>query len=365
VTFPDDLESQFRASRVSALAELNGSIYHFSLVAALVLLFSAWDWFADPAAWSRALVIRVIAVAVIVSTGIIQRMTKTLVWAPTIAKIRYAGSVLAVAGANAVVHDGYQIGLAGLVAGFLAAPYIALDRKDYLKTALGPLVVVAIIMFAEDLDRFTIINAWVFLALTIMVGLLLARVLETANRRAFAAEQALMREARTDALTGLANRRSMEEFAAAELKRQGRFGKPMAVILCDVDYFKKINDEKGHDIGDQTIRAVAENLHSVIRATDALGRWGGEEFLAILPETSENDAVKLGERMRAAVEFARMPSGEPITISLGVSAVTQEFAAQNVAAFDDVMKAADEALYRAKAEGRNRVVRAHALELSK
>jgi diguanylate cyclase (GGDEF)-like protein len=360
--FPPELESQFRASRVAAVAELNGSIFHFGLAASMVLLFSVWDWFVDPAHWSMALAIRATAVVVIVATGIVQRQWASIAWAPVIAKIRFSASVLAVAGANAVLNQGYIVGLAGLVAVFLGGPYIVLDRRDYISTTLLPLVGVAIIMVLVQLDRFAVVNAWVFLSLTIVVGLMLARVFEATNRRAFALEQALMREARTDALTGLPNRRAMEEIAVAELRRQGRSGRPTSVFLCDFDHFKRVNDERGHAIGDRTICAVAENLRAVMRATDSLGRWGGEEFLAILPETDESEAARLAERLRASTESLTMPgpAGLRVTLSVGVAAIVPDSAASEPETFDRVLKAADDALYRAKATGRNRVVMASA-----
>jgi diguanylate cyclase (GGDEF)-like protein len=360
VPFPIHLEPQFRGSRVAALAEINGRVSHFGLAASLVLLFSAWDWFVDPAGWSTALAIRVTCVAVIIATGIVQRRSGTLAWAPVIAKVRFAGTVLAVAGANAVLHQGYTLGLPGLVAAFLGGPYIVLDRRDYVVTTLIPLSSVAIILWVAPVEPFVAVNAVVFLSLTVMVGLLLARVFEAANRRAFALEHALMREARTDALTGLANRRSMEETATAELLRQGRTGKPVAFIVCDIDHFKRINDEMGHDIGDGTICAVGESLRSVIRATDTLGRWGGEEFLAILPETSEEEALTLAERMRAIVASTPMPgpSGFRVTVSLGVAGSAASRSTGELEAFERVLKAADGALYRAKSAGRNRVVSA-------
>jgi len=258
------------------------------------------------------------------------------------------------------------VGLAGLVAVFLGGPYIVLDRRDYVPTTLLPLSGVALIMWWIGLDRFAVINASVFLALTLIVGLMLARVFEATNRRAFALEHALMQEARTDSLTRLANRRSMEETAAAELKRQSRTGKPLALVLCDVDHFKRINDEQGHDIGDRTIRAVGESLRGVMRATDTLGRWGGEEFLAILPETNEEEAATLAERMRATVESTPMPGppGSHVTVSLGVAAASRDGTTADGVPFDEVLKAADDALYRAKAAGRNRVLGASAAVLS-
>ena len=358
--FPAELEADFRASRVAALADLNGSVFYFGLAAAMVLLFTFWDRFVDPVRWKTALVIRIVAVAVILTTGLVQRLSGRVTWAPLIAKIRFSASVLAVAGANAVVEQGYIVGLAGLVAVFLGGPYIVLDRRDYIPTTLLPLSGVALIMWWVKLDRFAVINASVFLALTLVVGFMLARVFEATNRRAFALEHALMQEARTDALTRLANRRSIEETAALELKRQGRSGQPIALILCDVDLFKRINDEQGHDIGDRTIRAVGESLRSVTRGTDTLGRWGGEEFLAILPETNEDEAATLAERMRATVASAPMPGppGAHVTVSLGVASAARDGGPQDHPAFDEILKAADSALYRAKAAGRNRVVRA-------
>ena len=361
--FSTQLESEFRASRVAAVAELNGSVLHFGVAAVMLLLFNLWDRFVDPVHWQTALVIRLLAVAVILATGLVQRVSGRVAWAPTIAKIRFSSSVLAVAGANAVVDQGYVVGLAGLVAVFLGGPYIVLDRRDYVPTTLLPLSGVALIMWLAGIDRFAVINACAFLSLTLVVGLMLARVFEATNRRAFALEHALMQEARTDSLTRLANRRSIEETAAVELKRQVRSGQPMAVILCDVDHFKNINDEQGHDIGDRTICAVGESLRSVMRGTDALGRWGGEEFLAILPETSEEDAARLAERMRATVESSPMPGpqGSFVTVSLGVAAATPNGGRQVPPAFDEILKSADNALYRAKADGRNRVVRAASL----
>src|SRR5262245_13494062 len=96
--FPPHLESQFRASRVAAQAEINGAVSHFGLAAVMVLLFSIWDWFVDPAGWSTALVIRIAAATVIVATGIVQRLSGRVAWAPALAKIRFSSSVLGVAG---------------------------------------------------------------------------------------------------------------------------------------------------------------------------------------------------------------------------------------------------------------------------
>src|SRR5262249_9376428 len=160
------------------------SVFHFGLAAVMVLLFSIWDWFVDPSGWKRALVIRCVAVGIILMTGVVQRRSGRVEWAPTIAKVRFTAGVLAIAGANAGLHQGYIVGLAGLVAAFLGGPYIVLDRRDYVTTTLLPLVGVAVIMFFAGVDRFAVINAWVFLSLTIVVGLMLARVFEATNRRA-------------------------------------------------------------------------------------------------------------------------------------------------------------------------------------
>lgn len=340
------------------MAELNTSPFHLGMAASLVLAFSAWDWFVDPSAWSRALVVRVAAAALIVSTGFVQKLTGTRRFAPLIGKVRFSGSILAIVGANAIVDNGFVVGLAGLVAAFQGGPYIVIDRRDYVALLAGPLLLAAIVMYLTGVDRFAAVNAWVFIALTIVVGLMLARVFEATNRRAFALEQALKREARTDALTGLANRRAMEEFALAELRRQSRTGRPTAIVVCDIDHFKYVNDDRGHDVGDRTIRAVADRLASVVRGADRVGRWGGEEFLAVLPETSHADAAKLAERMRVAVETATGvgDNAARVTISVGVASATCRPDDPEDAVLERTLKAADRALYHAKASGRNRIV---------
>ena len=354
--FPAELEAQFRAQRVAAIAEINGQT--FWLVAVLVMAFSAWDHFVDPVGCRDALWVRGAGAIVILATGLVQLASKRVDWAPLLSKTRFTAGVLAVAGALALLDRGYLVGIAGLIAILLSGPYIAIDRRDLLLMNAIPIVGTGLIMAVAGVDAFSAINAWVFILLALAVSLMLGRVFESSNRRAFTLEQQLSREARTDSLTGLRNRRALEEAAAAELKRAARVASPLAVIIGDVDHFKRINDRHGHDAGDRVIKAVAAHLMAVARESDVLGRWGGEEFLAILPESDEEAAVALAERMRVALEASKMPlpDGEPVTISLGVAALDAGKA--DAWGWDRLVQRADRALYKAKKAGRNRVLAA-------
>lgn len=357
-SFPPPIEAQFRASRIAALAEIN--VATFRRVAILVMVFSFWDWFVDPVNWKTAFVIRCSGTAVILGCGWLQKWTGNLRWATAFARVRFAAAVAAVAGALAVLDQGYIVGLAGLVAALLSSSYIAIDRRELRVLNIAPLLIIAVIVYAAGLSQFAVINTAVFVALAIAMSMLLGRVFDAANRRAFLLEQELIREARTDTLTGLHNRRALEEFAAAAFKRAARSGAPCAVVLCDIDHFKNINDRHGHDAGDVVIRTVGNVLAMAVRETDTLGRWGGEEFLAVLPDTTDDAALLLAERMRSAVEAATadLPPDQRVSISLGVASTGP--GEDKSGAWKHILKAADNALYRAKQDGRNRVARATA-----
>lgn len=359
--FAAEEEERFRLSRQLALAEINAQT--FWLVAALVMAFSWWDWYVDPSNWFAAFVVRFLGAGVIIGTGVAQKVTGRVDWSARIAKVRYAAGTVSVACALALLDRGFLVGVAGLVAVILSGPYIAIDRRDLVVMNVAPLFLVAVIMGAAGLDSFTVMNSTVFILLALLVSLLLARVFEASNRRAFALEQQLTSEARTDALTGLPNRRSLEEVATAEVKRGTRTGSPLAVIICDIDHFKQVNDRHGHDVGDQVLRTVADKLRTVARESDALGRWGGEEFLMILPETDERAAFFAAERMRKVVESAAMPlPGLKTTISLGVAELLP--GGSEPERWQEAVRQADDAMYRSKAEGRNRVSFAERVRLA-
>lgn len=158
----------------------------------------------------------------------------------------------------------------------------------------------------------------------------------------------------TDELTGLANRRKALERLAEEYPRFLRTGAPLAVISLDIDHFKNVNDTYGHGAGDLVLASFGEVLSSAVRSYDLAARVGGEEFLVIAPATSLDEATALAERIRAAIEDARIRVGDlslSITASLGVSV-----AATTDHGTDPLLKRADSALYAAKAAGRNRVI---------
>lgn len=167
------------------------------------------------------------------------------------------------------------------------------------------------------------------------------------------AEALLLELATTDGLTGLANRRHFMERGAAELGRSRRTGQQVSCIMFDVDHFKKVNDTFGHDAGDAVLKALAKTARETLRGIDVLGRLGGEEFAALLPETGLEAALQAAERLRVAVaDMGLVHGGAPlaVTMSLGVA---QAAGAEET--LDSLLKRADEALYEAKQSGRNRV----------
>ena len=155
----------------------------------------------------------------------------------------------------------------------------------------------------------------------------------------------------TDSLTGLYNRGYIDDAIQAEIKRTERYGGSISLIMADIDYFKKFNDSYGHQVGDKVLCNVSELLKKNIRNTDTIGRWGGEEFIVICPNSSEQQCVILAEKLRLIVETTEHDTFGGVTCSFGVS----EYVPGNTE--NEFIKGADMALYESKKSGRNCVTK--------
>lgn len=154
----------------------------------------------------------------------------------------------------------------------------------------------------------------------------------------------------TDQLTGLFNRHHIEETIKDEISRCLRYRLPLSLVLFDIDNFKDINDTYGHDVGDEVLKAIASVLQENTRGTDLAGRWGGEEFLVLLPQADEKVSMNVAEKLRLAIETLQHSEISQVTASFGV---TQFMEGDDV---NNLVKRADQALYKAKERGRNQVV---------
>jgi diguanylate cyclase (GGDEF)-like protein len=174
----------------------------------------------------------------------------------------------------------------------------------------------------------------------------------TVGQRIITLQENLRVLATHDGLTGLWNRAAILDILERERDRARREGRPLSVVLADLDHFKRINDTHGHLAGDQVLRQAAQRMQGMLRPYDMVGRYGGEEFLVVLPGCDGRSAVGLAERLRRAIadEPIQVDKGRiAVTLSLGISSFTGE---GPTAA--DLLRIADEALYRAKAAGRDR-----------
>jgi len=162
-------------------------------------------------------------------------------------------------------------------------------------------------------------------------------------------EQELEQQARSDELTGLANRRSCDAALASELERCERYGEPFSLLMLDLDHFKRVNDERGHAAGDLLLQHVAEVIGHHVRQTDVAARWGGEEFVVLLPSTRETGAARLAEKLREAIGALTRDDETGVTVSVGYGQYARGEGR------DAFLGRLDDALYAAKEAGRDRV----------
>ncbi len=232
-------------------------------------------------------------------------------------------------------HQGYQV---GQVRGGLSVTFDVTEAERGVAQA-----------------RWIAVGLFVFTTAALL--LVLGGLAASLHRRLNVAEARILEMAVTDDLTGLHNRRYTGQRLQEELARSKRHGRRCSCVLLDIDLFKHVNDTHGHAAGDAVLRGLAAATHLALRESDLLGRWGGEEFLAVLPETDREGARAIAERLRQAIEAMRVDyQGKQlsVTASLGVA---DALPGQDPDARDAerLVARADEALYRAKTGGRNRI----------
>ncbi|MCC6983452.1 MAG: PleD family two-component system response regulator [Bauldia sp.] len=193
---------------------------------------------------------------------------------------------------------------------------------------------------------------------------LLARVKTQVRRKRFSDRlrdtvQLTLEMAMTDGLTGLHNRRYLERHLTSLVDQSLTSGKPLSVLILDIDHFKSVNDTHGHDAGDDVLRAFTDRIRRSVRGIDLACRLGGEEFVVVMPDTDESRAMEVGERLREAVaaEAFTVADGAALWVTASIGVATLSFSSDTP---QSMLKRADVALYRAKNEGRNRVAAAAA-----
>ena len=250
--------------------------------------------------------------------------------------------------------------LVATVVGVAYARYIPLDRGAYtlrqlvLLSAFGSLHGFSVLFVLAFIPVPGLVGSLVPLCMLNSIGIIVLGSFLSAEGRRRYATQRLEKEAATDALTGLANRRAFDAAAAALLGDAGTTDRSVALLMIDIDHFKLVNDRWGHDVGDRVLCNVAEIIASSIRSEDLAARYGGEEIAVLLPDATADDALTISERIRLAVQanIYRMHRDEiSVTVSIGVAGQI----GGNVD-FSELFSAADRGLYDAKGRGRNRCV---------
>lgn len=211
----------------------------------------------------------------------------------------------------------------------------AIDGMSY------PLFILLVVMLATAFLAYQAVLYW-------------NHALRRANQKLSEKNLELESLANVDGLTGVLNRRKVMEFFDLECYRAQRTAKPLSVIMLDVDHFKQVNDKYGHLHGDEVLISIAKQIKNNLRPYDLAGRYGGEEFVMILPDTERQEAALIGERIRKAIKQSELNLGDDVmsvTVSLGVSSLRED---DNLSSLP--LARADDALYQAKREGRDRVV---------
>lgn len=246
-------------------------------------------------------------------------------------------------------NDFLSKGLVVVIA--LVAVLATAGARDLILVYGVPVVAMSVVVMRASVPPIDVFLLLVHPVIMMVIGLVISEVLYRVRLEAFVARQELQQSASTDMLTGLANRRAFDARLEAEHARCVRQGAPYALIMADLDHFKRVNDTHGHEVGDEVLIELARRLRNALRTEDELGRWGGEEFMVLLRDAGQHEAELVAEKLRLAVAdspFHTSAGPLAITTSLGIAVFIGEEMPSMVA------RRADIALYGAKENGRNR-----------
>lgn len=263
-------------------------------------------------------------------------------------EIRYRDSLLyrqmfVLTCSAAIAYACYQVGLRGLIYAFPMASVFFFTFRLSHGMITGTLFSIACLVAALNVEPPVLVLRF---AIGITICMIFAAIFAFIVQRQ---KDNLARQASTDALTGAWNRKRLQEMLQTHAQLSQRSGAPVSLLLIDLDHFKVVNDEHGHLVGDQILVAFAQLVRERIRAYDTLFRFGGEEFLILLPQTSADEARMLAEAIRTLIDHAVFANGIRLTCSIGVSQWQPRDTLENW------LKACDTELYQAKSAGRNRV----------
>ena len=318
-----------------------------------LVLFAAWDAWLDPAQVFLTLRIRV-AMALL---GALAYAQGRLRWEPSwrVAWL-YATQAGAIIVCSALLPQGLVLALPGITGAMFLLALVEPRPRRFALAALPPSLLL-VVLAGLELPLPLFLDTVVLLAFSWPLALGVALANLHLRRRAFVAEQAVLHAFRHDSLSGALSRGYVTELAMHDVALAQRYGRPLAVAMLDIDHFKRVNDTYGHAAGDRALCALVAACRDRLRASDYIGRIGGEEFVCVMPEAGAADAVACAERIRNEVAKLCLPAeAGPLrfTVSLGVAVLTSEHAG-----WADLLRAADAAMYEAKRSGRNRTVLAH------
>ncbi|MBI3729916.1 MAG: GGDEF domain-containing protein [Burkholderiales bacterium] len=316
----------------------------------VVILFNVWDHLIDPDRAFISLTIRV----VLVLLGATAYFSTRLSWnAVQRCGFIYWTHVSAIILCVFLLKNGLIYGLSGICACIFIITVVTFRIKIFVLILSLPSILF-LVLSALTTSALVLINSLMMYFFAIGLACIVMLVIRASRQKAFLFEKELLQRTRHDNLTGAYNRAYLAELAEREIALSKRHNRPLAVAMLDIDHFKKVNDSYGHHIGDLVICALANACKTELRVIDHFGRMGGEEFVALLPETSEIEAWQCAERLRKIIEELRVdtPKGQlQFTVSIGLAMLDAEHTD-----WSKILIGADNAMYRAKNEGRNRVV---------
>lgn len=315
-----------------------------------ILLFSVWDFWRDAANAGVALAMRVL----LVGLGALSYLPVSAALQPlTRAGLLFVTHACALILAEYVLHDGFLYGLSGVTSCLFVASVMTTRPAAFLAMVAIP-TVLQVVLGADRMTLPDLINQLMLYAFAIGLALSLMVVVRSFALQTMELEGQLLRSARRDSLSGAYNRGYLFELAESAVALALRHQRPLAVAMLDIDHFKCVNDQHGHAVGDEVIAALATICMQELRTVDLFGRIGGEEFVCVMPETDEGDALQCAERLRSRIGqgCVQTPEGPvQFTVSIGVALLSDQ-----CREWKTLLRAADCALYRAKHGGRNRVV---------